>query len=188
MIFSFRSKNIRTACFLLGFLLLSSWAFSQESVFPIPDSVRRPERGEAPRLPQDIVIGELGQGTAPDGAYIFARNFISALIAGNENAPVFRDTSTFQIEMLMEEISGIRARSYRIGGGRAEIDGSISFLVRFLGQAESISGELFVRLTDIPGTGGRRWSLDDLILEESRSFTGIRDGFRFDFPPYERFF
>ena len=188
MVFSFWSMGFRTIIFFLGLMFLSPAVFSEESVQPVPETLRRPVRGEAPRFPQDIVIGDLGQGTAPDGAYIFARNILSALTAGNENAPIFQNSSSFLIEELLGKISDIRARSFRIGGGRNELDGSISFLVRFLGQTESISGELFVRLADTPGAGGRRWSLDDLVLEEKRTLAEIRDSYRFDFSPYERFF
>ena len=154
--------------------------FSQEGVVStIPDVLRRPERGEAPRYPRDMVIGELGQGQAPREAYHFAQNLLGALIRGNEAAP---DLAALT-EELLEEISGLEPRTYRLGGGRIEADGTVSFLVRFVGRMESITGELFVRETE-----SESWLLDDLILEERRALTEIRDSYRFDFSPYERFF
>ena len=137
----------------------------------IPDMLRRPERGEAPRYPVDVVIGSLGQGDAPEEAYRFAREFLSELAAGNNETLEGR-----------EEIREIRPRIIRIGGGRIEEDGYFSFLVRFLGSSESITGELFIRQVN------ENWNIDALILEEKRALSEIRDNSRFDFSPYERFF
>jgi len=236
------SNTIRAACFLLGLWLLSSGIYGQEEGAgggslsesqgesrsqsqTIPDALRRPERGEAPRYPQDLVIGALGQGDAPTGAYDFARNLLSALTTGSKNASVLKESSGVLNDSHFEEIAGISPRSYRIGGGRTEPDDCVSFMVRFLGQEESITGELFVRLADSPGPAqpkppetadetqtetpadvpaetpavlpsplrgagpnAEKWILDDLILEEKRALTEIRDSYRFDFSPYERFY
>ena len=175
---------MRTACFLLGLWLLSPGLFSQEAqdTHLLPDTLRRPDRGESPRLPRDLVIGELGQGTAPDEAYSFAQNIVSALLTGSRNAPVFANSGRGLVDSLFREVSDIRARTSRLGGGRQEPDGSISFLLRFLGPEESISGELFLRFE------GGRWLLDDLLLEGKQSLSEIRDVYRFDFSPYQRFF
>jgi hypothetical protein len=32
------------------------------------------------------------------------------------------------------------------------------------------------------------WVLDDLFLEEERAISEIRDGYRYNFSPYERFY
>jgi len=190
-------RIIRAACFLAGAAFLSLWVFPQ-GVFPqeeepivivpaartIPDALRRPQRGELPRYPQDVVIGELGQGQAPADAYRFARNILAALVAGNYEAPVFSGFPPSLIERHIEEIGGIQPQSYRIGGGRTEIDGYVSFLIRFLGREESITGELFIHQRE----NSEQWFLDDLLLEERRSLTEIRGSHRFIFSPYERFF
>ena len=197
----------------LGFL--SPEAYSQEENTrnqTIPTALRRPERGESPRYPQDLVIGVLGQGDAPTGAYNFAQNLLSALITGSSNNPALEDTGAILTESLHEEIYSIEPRIYRLGGGRDEPDGCVSFMVRFLGPEESITGELFVRQAEIPeasdvsedpedpddsdisvvsedSSGGERpWVLDDLILEEKRALSEIRDSYRYDFSPYERFY
>jgi hypothetical protein len=153
---------------------------SQETA--VPDALRRPDRSEAPRYAYDFVIGELGQGEASDGAYLFARNLLSAITAGRNDAPVLANFGSVLTEGLFQEIRDIRPRSYRLGGGRTEADGSVSFVTRFIGQEESITGELFIRFEE------GDWILDDLILEEKRAVSEIRDGYRYNFSPYERFF
>ena len=183
------------ALLLLG--ALPQRSFSQEENAPlqartIPDALRRPQRGEMPRIPQDFVIGELGQGQAPEDAYRFARSLAAALTAGNSAAPVFSGAPPALIGSHLQEIGGIGPQSYRLGGGRVEVDGNISFLIRFLGREESITGELFIyRRTageDAAAEAPAQWLLDDLILEERRTLTEIRDRYRFIFSPYERFF
>ena len=188
-----QQNGVKRACLLLGLCFFSQLIISQEtntSVVPVPDALRRPERGEAPRYPEDLVIGELGQGRAPQGAYLFAQELLSALARGRNDAPVLERSSSRIAENVFEEIRSINTRSYRIGGGRDELDGSVSFIVRFIGREDSITGELFVRFGETtPGRQeGGRWLLDDLILEEKRALSGINDNYRYDFSPYERFF
>jgi hypothetical protein len=177
LIFGFGSTmaiNTKTACFVLCFGL-SALAYAQNNAggFP-PEALRMPLRGEAPRYPSDIVIGELGQGEAPQGAYIFAQTLLSALTRGDSGRGVSEETK--------KQVNDLRPRSYRLGGGRTEPDGCVSFLLRFLGQNESAAGELFVRQEE-----AGNWILDDLILEENRALSDIRDSYR-DFSPYERFY
>jgi len=245
----FMRKGVRITYFLLSVAFLCLGVFPQRifsqngdagkeaaNAQTIPNTLRRPDRGEAPRYPQDVVIGELGQGNAPEGAYIFARDLMEALVRGNTTAQVVEDSRLILTEDIFEEISSLEPRSYRLGGGRIEADGSISFLVRFLGLEESITGELFIRRQGGAEAGGAasarepqysestlasaspeedstmpgsppeepepappklqpeldpretRWLLDDLILEKRRTLTEIRDSYRYDFSPYERFF
>ena len=194
-------KKLKKARFLLSLAFLSlgifpQGVFSQEGSVQrgqttIPDILRRPERSESPRYPRDVVIGELGQGESPSEAYQFARELLSALVAGNQDAQILSDSSSVITESLGEEIMSLEPRSYRIGGGRNEPDGSVSFLVRFLGVEESITGELFLRKTESPEVNDAaeaRWFLDDLVLEEKRDLTEIKDSYRYDFSPYERFY
>jgi hypothetical protein len=170
----------RTICFTLGLFLfagLYAGLEAQESGSQnyFPEALRRPERGEAPRYPSDLVIGELGQGSAPRAAYLYARDLLLALIRGAEGAAGISGE-------IKEKLNGLKPGSFRLGGGRTEEDGCVSFLVRFLGQSESIAGELFVIQED------GKWILDDLILEEKKSLSEIRDSYRYDFSPYERFY
>ena len=140
----------------------------------IPESIRIPERSESPRYPMDMVIGELGRGSAPTGAYLYAQEQMTNLTTGS-------DLDVFSPEVA-EEIGNLRPRRFHLGGGRIEPDGYVSFLVRFLGLNESVTGEMFIRETD------DEWILDSIILEERRTIGEIRDSFRYDFSPYERFF
>ena len=136
------AMSLRTACFVLGFWLLSPGLFSQEAadIHLVPDILRRPDRAEAPRYPRDQIIGELGQGSAPYEAYSLAQNALLALQAGNRNAAALANLGPAFLESLFEEIAGIRARTYRLGGGRHELDGSISFLLRFIGLRKAFRG------------------------------------------------
>ena len=203
--------------FILGVCLLSSSVFAQDRSADeiqnqtIPELLRRPEAGEAIRYPKDVIIGELGQGESPDSAYKFARDLLSALIAGNNDAMELANTASVLTEELKEELNDIEVRSYHLGGGRIEADGSVSFLVRFLGREESITGELYITNMKNPVLSGdvetadtadfaqvdyapaespaqESWRLDDLILEEKRPLSEIRDSYRYDFTPYERFY
>ena len=214
-------KTVRKACILIIFCLFSAGVLCQEETrtSSIPGALLRPQRGEAPRYPRDLVIGELGQGEAPDEAYRLARDILSALTTEAENAPALAGTASLITGDLIETIRSIEPRAYRLGGGRNEADGSVSFLMRFFGPEESITGELFMRLEkrkeekkeesedaeidepgEINGTAAantvvaangiaaEKWVLDDFILEEKRALSDIRDSYRYDFSPYERFF
>ena len=192
MFISNRSHGARTAFFLLAFTLITQQVTSQEEtgIHPVPDELRRPERSEAPRYPRDLVIGELGQGEVSEGAYLFARNIMSAVTEGRREAQVLENSGYILAESIFNDVSNIRPRSYRLGGGRTEADGCVSFLVRIIGQQESITGELFIRWEEAEETdvAGAKWLLDDLILEEKRTLADIRDSYRFNFSPYERFY
>jgi hypothetical protein len=215
MVIRSRLNGARAACLLLGLSFFSHLIPAQDAYanfVPVPGDLRRPERGEAPRYPEDLVIGELGQGEAPLGAYQFAQELLSALVSGRNTAAVVQRSSAFIGESVFEELRNINTRSYRIGGGRYEPDGSVSFLVRFIGRTESIIGELFVRYETPRPTAavedaeedeedeedaapappapqeGARWLLDDLMLEEKIPLSDIRDTYRYDFSPYERFY
>ncbi|MCL2008486.1 MAG: hypothetical protein FWG77_10410 [Treponema sp.] len=176
---------VRLFCLFIISIFLLQGVYAQEDNRTIPNMLRRPDRGEAPRLPMDLVIGTLGQGDAPIGAFNFARSLLIALTEGNNEVRIVAESRSIITGNNLEEISGIRTRNYRIGGGRIENDGSVSFLIRFIGLEESITGEIFLRRNeDSPET----WFLDDLILEERRLLRDINDSYRFDFTPYERFF
>jgi len=138
----------------------------------IPEELLRPARGEAPRYPVDIVIGTLGRGSASNAAYTYANSFAARLLSGSVDIPA------------VSEISVIQPLSYRIGGGRTEADGAVSFLVRFIGRNQAITGELYIRL--FQGS----WVFDEIILEapKSREAEASEAVHRYDFYPYERFF
>jgi len=169
----------------------------------IPETLLRPNRSEAPRYPIDTVIGELGRGDAPEGGYIFARSICEGLISGNKAHRALSSINTSFRENFLSSIEIINPLSYRIGGGREEADGAVSFLVRFIGKEQGITGELYLRLiteiieieikedaTEEQETKRTYWKFDDLLLEEPRSkeLEQQESIYLNDFNPYERFF
>lgn len=148
----------------------------------IPEVVLRPGTGEAPRYPRDVVIGELGQGNAPGAAYEHARRLLSALLHDNRDSVYLTGLGAGEAKKLAQDIGAIQARKFRIGGGREEADGSISFLVRFIGREQGIAGELYLRQE------GEAWLCDDLLIEESRTIPEQGNPYTYDFSPYERFY
>jgi hypothetical protein len=128
------------------------------------------------------VIGELGRGAAPEEAYVLAQAFLNALLSGNREAPVLLEAGEGLIDRLFEELAPIESRQIRLGGGREEDDGSVSFLVRFLGREKGKTGELYLLRKE------ETWRIDELLLEEEQDLAEEREAYRFDFSPYERFY
>jgi hypothetical protein len=133
------------------FLLCIVTIFPQDGLAQrgsIPEELLRPRRDEAPRYPIDTVIGSLGRGQAPQEAYDIAKNAAAAFLAGNMDASVFSPVSKVFVESCMSMLNAINPQFYRMGSGREEPDGSVSFLVRFVGREQGITGELFIRLEE----------------------------------------
>jgi len=163
----------------------------------IPEELLRPRQVEAPRYPIDTVIGELGRGTASDSAFSFANYISSALLSGNKGNPALASVNSTVRENLLSALEIIAPLSFRIGGGREEADGAISFLVRFIGKDRGITGELYIRYVtrqsqepdgEVKTTGN--WVFEELLLEEAknREVEQRESIYRHDFYPYERFF
>ena len=201
--------RIRNTVYVLLFIFSISTAFSQTDELlqrgSIPQELLRPRREEAPRYPVDTVIGPIGQGKAPVEAYGLARRVAAALLAGNINAPVLSPVDKVFLDGCMSALNAVNPRFFRLGGGREEPDGSVSFLVRFAGREQGITGELFIRAEERITQSGeeteqappsrapiveKRWIFEDLILESPRSREEeiIENRQRYDFSPYERFF
>jgi len=163
----------------------------------IPEELLRPKRGEAPRYPIDIVIGEMGKGTASDAAFSFANYISAAFLSGNKDNSALASIDSGLRENLLYSLDVITPLSYRLGGGREEADGAISFLVRFIGKDQGITGELYIRYVtkQIEGDDGEvtttgRWVFEELLLEEARdrNVEQKESIYRADFYPYERFY
>jgi len=144
--------RIRNTLFALLFIFLTGSVFSQNKENDellqrgsIPEELLRPRREESPRYPVDTVIGPIGQGKAPVEAYGLARRVAAALLAGNINAPVLSSMNKVFLESCMSVLNVVNPHFFRLGSGREEPDGSVSFLVRFAGREQGITGELFVR-------------------------------------------
>jgi len=145
------TKKIRKTVSFALFLLITVYIFPQNDMpqrGSIPEELLRPRRDEAPRYPVDTVIGAIGQGQASKEAYEIARKTAAALLAGNMNVPVLSSVNKTFLEDCMTKLKGINPQSFRLGSGREEPDGSFSFLVRFTGREEGITGELFVRFEE----------------------------------------
>jgi hypothetical protein len=156
----------------------------------IPEVLMRPQRGEAPRYPTDVIIGVLSQGNIPNGAYRFARDVMTAFVTGARNTAALSAASSVSREALFSSIEKVKPRKFRLGSGREEADGAISFLVRFMGREQGITGELYIRAAEA-AEGEKEvppWQFDDLILEDPLSLDEKREGPSFDLPPYERIF
>ena len=196
------SKDMREIiiCILLFITTLAAAQEQGVNRGSIPEELMRPRRGEASYYPIDTVIGVLGQGEASDEAYSFARTIGVGFLSGEMGHPGLRTVSAVLREDFLSVLEIIEPRSFRIGSGREEPDGAISFLIRFVGREQGITGELFVRYLTrqteeviedetITRTTGN-WSFEDLILEDAKSREEEqRESLqRFDFSPYERFF
>jgi hypothetical protein len=140
--------KIKITAFVALFMFGLTFIFSQEGQRFIPEELLRPRRDEAPRYPIDTVIGQLGQGQASSEAYQFARNVASALLAGSMNAPVLSAVDKGFLESCMNILSAVSPQSFRLGSGREEPDGAVSFLVRFIGREQGITGELYIRFEE----------------------------------------
>ena len=139
-----------------------------------------------------MVIGPLGQGKATREAYLFASDVAAALLANNKDAASLSAMNSVLLEAYLRSLEQISPHVFRLGGGRTEDDGAVSFLVRFIGREQAITGELFIRMeeTDENNTDRTNWIFEDIILEDARNRDAdIEKGDqRFDFSPYERLF
>jgi hypothetical protein len=139
------------ATFSLLLALGTAGVFPQDEMAQrgsIPEELLRPRKDESPRFPMDTVIGPLGQGRAPKEAYDIARRTAAALLAGDLKVPVLASVNRVFLEGCITVLNTVSPRSFRLGGGREEPDGSYSFLVRFIGREQGITGELFIRLEE----------------------------------------
>jgi hypothetical protein len=145
----------------------------------LPDALRRPQRGEALRYPHDTVIGDLGRGAVEDGAYHTAARFLTALMEKDRESSVLATLDSSLLDEFLDALEPLAARKFRLGGGREEEDGSVSFLIRLLGSEQWISGELYLRFEH------ETWLVDELILEQAKTFSVDNVGYT---SPYERIF
>jgi len=183
------------------FIIFFLEAQEQESVYrgSIPEELLRPRRGEIPHLPVDTVIGELGQGKASDEAFKYANFTASCLLKGDIGHSSFSSISDDLLENYLSALAIIEPRSFRLGGGKEEPDGAVSFLIRFIGKEQGITGELFIRFltkqkeqvakvtdnkddeedieitkpdvvkSEVTAPAEGKWIFEELILEEAKN-------------------
>jgi len=197
-------RPLALGLFLFISLSVVSWQslFAQEQMEvvsrgSIPEELLRPKRGESARYPIDTVIGEIGRGKASEPAFNFANNIGSALLEGDKENSALASIEKVERENLLNALEVIVPVSFRIGGGREEADGAVSFLVRFIGKDKGITGELYIRYKtrQSQGTDGEvkttgYWVFEELLLEEAkdREVEQKESIYRHDFYPYERFY
>jgi hypothetical protein len=148
----------------------------------VPEQIRRPQLGEAPRYPDDIIIGTLGAGEAPAESYRFARSVLRNLLQEESLPEALPTLPPEQKERIVGILQELSPTQLRIGGGREEVDGSVSFLLRFIGANSWSGGEIYIRQNE------NSWDLEDLILDAPGDQNQGSNPYRFDLPPYERFF
>jgi len=197
-----RKIFVLALCFICFLCLSPGQVFSQEaddkninaSRGSIPEDLLRPRRDESPRYAVDTVIGTLGQGTATVDAYQFARKVAEDLLQGNKAGESLKAMASESRDSYISILGEIGPRSFRLGGGRVENDGSVSFLVRYIGRELAITGELYIRAEEATGSTSRpaqaHWFFEDLILEDAqnRKEELEKSELRFDFSPYHRFY
>ena len=164
----------------------------------IPEILLRPAWGESSRYPVDIVIGELGQGRAQAAAFTYASSIAEGLLSGQMTHPSLVSINSALRENYLRSLANISPRSFRIGGGRQEPDGAVSFLVRFIGRDYGITGELYIKYLSgqiqedeeetLPSSAA--WVFDELLLDGPRSHDTVNQQTvnRLDKLPYERFY
>lgn len=140
-----------------------------------------PTGSEAIRLPQDFVIGKIGDEGVEPNAYRFAVDFLSSVAKSAEVTRFYTDQSRQEAKSIAPLLAPILPASVRVGGGTAEGESGVSFLVRFVGKERSVSGELhLVQSSSV-------WLVDELILDEPVSDYGSDGAARFDPFTYTRF-
>ncbi|MFP3090698.1 hypothetical protein LQZ21_10265 [Treponema sp. TIM-1] len=152
------------------------------SVGTIPPVLLRPQRGEALRYPRDVLIGELGRGQVAEDAYVFARSLMVALLYKNRNSRLLTSLGSAFWDDFFRTLDQVSPRKYHLGGGKEEVDGSTSFLFRFIGSGQGIAGELYLRKEN------NNWFLEEIILETIKAIGEGEEPYKYDFSPYERFF
>jgi hypothetical protein len=176
-----RYNTYLTLIFVL-MLAVGGRVSAQDSSGAIPAALLRPMRTEAPRYPLDSVVGELGKGTAPDGAYTAARTVAADLFAQRREAKSLAGIEKSARDGAFEKAAAVGARKFRIGGCREEPDGQFSFLCRFIGRETDAVGELYLAQEN------GAWRLDQIVLEEGVSpERRLKDGDK-GYPPYGRFY
>jgi hypothetical protein len=160
-------RNFSFFCFFLCLSILSSAQDQQRG--SIPEELLRPKRGEEARYPIDTVIGELGQGEASLASYTFAKSIAAGLVSVNKEHPGLAGISAALRDDYLSVLEEIYPRSYRIGGGREEADGAVSFMIRIIGKDSGVTGELFVRYVT------RQITVENKAPVENKTAAEIKD-------------
>jgi hypothetical protein len=163
-------------------LFMGQTAASGGSAAVVPQVLIRPIREEVLFYPSDAVIGELGQGLADSAAYAYARNVLSEIMKKNDGSAYLTTVAEATRQKIFENITATEPRKFRLGGGKEEVDGSTSFLFRFIGREKEFVGELYLVFAD------EKWKTDDILFEEAQALNDGEEFNKYTFIPYERFY
>jgi len=156
---------------------------AQQWTGTISENISRPDVLREPIYPSDITIGALGPGTAPMDAYNYARRVLREL--RQSNTKELSALSSKDKAEITGNIETVKPASFRIGGGREEEDGSISFLFRFIGKNDEFAGEIYLR--DSSGKGD--WKVEDVIPEDIKTIQEATDNeHAYSWLPYDRIY
>jgi hypothetical protein len=181
-------KTRRGILIFLPFLFLSAnLIFGQDGGTPsfsgvVPEILVRPSRETEWIYPLDAVIGQLGGGEVSASANAYARSVLRDLMRRNDKADTLKDLGPDLLSEVMTKTGEAEPRRVRMGGGRDEPDGSVSFLFRFIGTEKELSGELYIR------EAAGAWKTEDIILENPQNISSGSDSVNATFTPYERFY
>jgi hypothetical protein len=139
-----------------------------------------PGRAEADRLPADFAIGSLGGVDRAGPAYVFAVAFCRDLAAGRPVGDRFVQRGAQRETDLRAQLAAVKPVAVRLNDQR-DTAGASSFVVRWIGEAGSVSGELFLV------SRGDGWSVDDLVLDAGAPDFAADGSARFDPLTYKRF-
>jgi hypothetical protein len=148
----------------------------------VPEALIRPAREQGAFYPVDAVIGPLGIEDLAGEAAEYAKTVMQELLSQDAASASIANLGTDITGDAMEKLSEAAPHKWRIGGGREEADGSVSFLFRFMGREKEVSGELYLRSAD----GG--WKTEDVIFNTPKELTIGADAFSSAYTPYERFY
>ena len=152
---------------------------------PVGDRVdlRVPNSTEALRLPADYEIGPLGWGDADQDAYDTAATALDKLAKAEKSEkstdPTIDEQSRSNLVALGPD------PQVHIGGPLVQEEGTLSFLVRFIGKELTCAGEIHLA-SSVDGA----WTVDSLILDLPvlKVQEGDKGGVSFDPLTYKRFF
>jgi len=145
--------------------------------------LRVPNSTEALRLPSDYEIGPLGWGDSDQAAYNVA---MTALLTAAKTGKAEKAGDAYLDEQSLKNLAALGSNpQVHIGGPLVQVEGTLSFLVRFIGKELTCAGEIHL----VSAEGGE-WTVDALILDLPvlKVQEGDTGGLSFDPLTYKRFF